>query len=186
MGRANVGNLGRLDGCRSDAEPPLASSTAPPCGGRSSVKRAHHAEGAAIHDVGVDHGRSHVFVTEQRLDGADVCARLEEVGREAVAEGVTGSALVELRRPRHFLYGLLHRRLVQVVEDGPARRLFSFSPMRPNKPLVPTALHAAAHRQGVGQRNPGRADWQTACAFDKRQYDLRGRQLIALDMEEHM
>ena len=122
MGRANVGNLGRLDGCRRDTEPPLASSTTPPCGGRSPVERAHHTEGAAIHDVGVDHGRSQVFVTEQGLDGADVCARLEEVAGEAVAEGVTGSALVELRRPRRFLYGLLHRRLVQVVEDGPARR----------------------------------------------------------------
>lgn len=38
--------------------------------------------------MSVDHGGFDVFVPEEFLDGADVVASLEEVGGEAVAEGV--------------------------------------------------------------------------------------------------
>ena len=47
---------------------------------------------AAVEHVGVDHGGGDVAVTEQLLDGADVVAAFEQVGREAVAQGVRADA----------------------------------------------------------------------------------------------
>src|SRR5437773_5996396 len=43
------------------------------------VEGAADAPAAAIEDVGVDHGRGHVAVAEELLDGADVIAGLQEV-----------------------------------------------------------------------------------------------------------
>ena len=42
-----------------------------------------------MQDVGVDLGGFDVFVAEEFLDGADVVAGFEQVGGEAVTEGVT-------------------------------------------------------------------------------------------------
>ena len=53
--------------CRLPSEIP---SLAP--GPRSAVELAPHAAAAAVDDVGVDHGRAHVAVAEQLLDGVDV------------------------------------------------------------------------------------------------------------------
>jgi hypothetical protein len=88
---------------------------------RSPAPQTHHAERAAVHHLGGDHGGPHVLMPEQRLEGADVRACLEKVGGEAVPQGVASHALVELRRPRRFVYGLLYRGLVQGVQDGPPR-----------------------------------------------------------------
>jgi len=106
VGRANVGSLGRRDGCHGDAEPPLASSLVRPCRGSSSVEPARHAEAAAIHDAGRAAGCSRVVVPEQRLEGAHVRARLEEGAGEAEAAGVRGRAPVERRWPRRVAPGL--------------------------------------------------------------------------------
>ena len=57
-------------------------------GGSEAVERALYAKRAAVENVGVDHRRADVFVAEERLDGSDVGAVFEEVGREAVAERV--------------------------------------------------------------------------------------------------
>jgi hypothetical protein len=56
--------------------------------GTAIVEGAPDAVGAAVEDVGVDHGRADVVVAEQLLDGADVVAVLKEVGCKAVAKGV--------------------------------------------------------------------------------------------------
>src|SRR5512141_910545 len=52
--------------------------------GASPVERADDSERAAVDDVRVDHGGPDVLVAEECLDGPDVGARFEEVGREAV------------------------------------------------------------------------------------------------------
>jgi hypothetical protein len=39
--------------------------------------------------MGIDHGRAEVLVAEQFLNGTDIVAGFEEVGGEAVAEGMT-------------------------------------------------------------------------------------------------
>jgi hypothetical protein len=104
--------------------------------GRSPIERAHDAERAPVHDVSVDHGGPHVLVSEQRLEGTDVRARFKEVGGEAVTQRRAGPPLVELRRPRRLVDGLLHRGLVQVVENGPARRWVGAGP-RGRKQVLP-------------------------------------------------
>jgi hypothetical protein len=48
---------------------------------RSRVEGAQHAPTATVQDMGVDHGGADVMVAQQLLDGADVVARLEPVGR---------------------------------------------------------------------------------------------------------
>jgi hypothetical protein len=53
-----------------------------------SIERALHAGGAALEDVGVDHGGADVGMAEEFLDGADIVAGFEEVGGEAVTEGM--------------------------------------------------------------------------------------------------
>ena len=60
------------------------------------IEWAADAGGAAVEDVGVDHGGGDVLVAEQLLDGADVVAVLEQVGGEAVAEGVGCDGLGEV------------------------------------------------------------------------------------------
>ena len=57
------------------------------------VEGAADGEWAAVEDVGVDHGGGHVAVAQKLLDSSNVVARLEEVGGEAVPEGVAGGWL---------------------------------------------------------------------------------------------
>ncbi len=99
-----------------------------PFRGGSSIEWAHHAARAAVRDVRGAHRRPHVLVAEQGLDGANVRARLQEVRGEAAPQRVAGGAPVDLRRSRRVVYGPLHRRLVQLVQDGAARRRIGTGP----------------------------------------------------------
>ena len=65
--------------------------------------------------MGVDHGRLDVFVAEQLLDGADVVAGHQQVGREAVAEGVAADLLCDACRTSSRIHGLADYRLVEMV-----------------------------------------------------------------------
>lgn len=84
---------------------------------RSDVERADYAKKATVDDVGVDRRGPHILVTEQCLNRPDAGARLEQVGREVVAEGMSCRALGEPRRASGIVNGPLHRHLVQAVED---------------------------------------------------------------------
>lgn len=61
----------------------------------SSVNRALHGQGPPAHDRGIDHGGLHILVPEQFLNRADIVAGLQQVGGEAVAEGMTAGMLGE-------------------------------------------------------------------------------------------
>ena len=63
--------------------------------------------------MGVDHGGADVFVPQQFLDGADVVAIFEQMGGEAVAEGMAGDALVEPGQASGFLDRFLHAALAK-------------------------------------------------------------------------
>ena len=60
---------------------------------QDTISRAQDTAAAAIQDVRVDHGRADVAMAEELLDGADVVAVLEQVGRERVAKCVTARVL---------------------------------------------------------------------------------------------
>ena len=53
------------------------------CSGGASSR-----EPAPLENVGIDHGGFDVFVSEEFLNGTNVIAILEKMGREGVAEGV--------------------------------------------------------------------------------------------------
>jgi hypothetical protein len=65
---------------------------------RSAVQGAADAVGAAVRDVSVDHRGGDVLVAAEFLHGADVVTVLEEVRGEAVAQGMGGDDLGDVRR----------------------------------------------------------------------------------------
>ena len=118
----------------------------------SAVEGAHDAQRAAVDDVRVDHRGADVLVAEQRLDGADVRSGFEQVRGEAVAERVTGRALLEGGGRGGVADGLLQGGLVEVMEhDSPGRRVGAGA--RRGKEVLPRearrgARHLRAERVG--------------------------------------
>ena len=74
--------------------------------------------GAAVEDVGVDHGGFDVFVPEEFLDSAYVVAALEEVGGEAVPEGVGGDGFLDACGFGGGADRFLEEAFVEVVAHG--------------------------------------------------------------------
>jgi hypothetical protein len=58
-----------------------------------AIQGATDGQAAALEDVGVDHSRFHVFVSEEFLDGADVVAVFLE--EQQGAEGLTSTGSVQ-------------------------------------------------------------------------------------------
>jgi hypothetical protein len=78
----------------------------------------------AVEDVGVDHGGPDVAVAEEFLDGADVGAAGEKMGREGVAKGVTGGSLGDTGRPDCIVNCALNNGGMEVVaQDLPGPRM---------------------------------------------------------------
>ena len=86
----------------------------------SSMPRASvHVQGTAdsqsrfLHDVCIDHGGSHVPVSEQLLDRADIVSFFQEVGRERMSERVGASVL----QWGDFSYGVFQGALDRAIVD---------------------------------------------------------------------
>lgn len=94
------------------------------CSASLSVKGVRRAGDAATgriaENMGVDHGGLHILVAEEFLDGADVVAGHEEMGRETVAEGVRAHLLCNLCFPCGVSDGALNHRFVEVVAANDA------------------------------------------------------------------
>ena len=97
------------------------------------VERTAHGEATLVEDVSVDHRGFDIGVAKQFLDGTDVIAILQQVGGEAVAEGVGADALGDTGEFGRFVNRFLHTVFVQMM----------------------AALHAAA---GIGREAVGRKD----------------------------
>ena len=72
--------------------------------------------------MGIDHGRLDVLVSQELLDGADGVAGHQQVGGEAVPEGVAADLLGDAGRTGGGVNGLADDRLVEVVapdDPGP-------------------------------------------------------------------
>jgi hypothetical protein len=57
-------------------------------------------------DVGVDHGRLDVFMPEELLDGADIVAGDQQMGGEAVPEGMAADLFADTGGARGSVDGL--------------------------------------------------------------------------------
>jgi hypothetical protein len=84
-----------------------------------SVGRAPDAEPTSVEKVGVDHRRADIRVAEQLLNGSNVIAVLEQVGRKRMTEGVAADSLRDPGEPDGCGHGALNDGLVQMV---PRRR----------------------------------------------------------------
>ena len=62
------------------------------------VERAAHPVPAAIERAGGDHGCFHILVTEKLLEGADIVAVFQQMGREAMAESGAAGVFSNPRR----------------------------------------------------------------------------------------
>ena len=65
--------------------------------------------------VCVDHGRLHIAVAQQLLDGADVIVRLEQMGGKTVTKGMGCGALGNPGLAHRLLYRPLHVRSMQMI-----------------------------------------------------------------------
>jgi len=86
-----------------------------------AIERANDPEGAAVNQMGIDHGGPDILVTQQRLDGADVGSCFEQVRGEAVPQGVAARPLLEPRCLRRVLDRPLERAQVEVMPHWVAR-----------------------------------------------------------------
>jgi len=64
------------------------------------IQRTFHPTSAVPQHMRVNHGRRHIFVSKQLLNGSDVCVGLQRVCREAVSKGVAAHPLCN-PRPRY-------------------------------------------------------------------------------------
>ena len=80
------------------------------------VCRAGDTSAAGVaEDVGIDHGRFDIFMAEELLDGADIVAGDQQMGGEAVPEGVAADLFADTSGARGGVDGFADDRLVQVV-----------------------------------------------------------------------
>ena len=91
--------------CLVDGDPRLVGASL-----HEQVGRGSDGARTAIQDVRVDHGRRHVTMTEQLLDGLDVVPVLQQVGGERVAEDVAPCGLRDARRAYSVADGALEGR----------------------------------------------------------------------------
>ena len=80
-----------------------------------AVQRAAQSAPAAVQDVGVDHGRRDVLVTQELLYRSDVIAGSQEMGREAMAQRATTCGLRNAGFPDGLFDRPLEGLLVEVM-----------------------------------------------------------------------
>ena len=117
---------------------PAPSAFGPLRGGgvsRQPVQGTPDPSATLVQDMGVDHGGADVFVAEELLDGTDVVAVFQEVGRERVAQRVAGDPLPQTHLPHGNLHSSLDDGFVQVVSAELARPLVPVEPGCGKEPL---------------------------------------------------
>ena len=82
------------------------------------VERALHAAPALVQDVGIDHGRTHVPVSEQLLNRSNVVAGLQQVRGKGVPERVACRRSGNAGRPHGVFDRSLEHRFVKVMASA--------------------------------------------------------------------
>src|SRR5450755_788992 len=85
--------------------------------GSHPIERTAHAPSPFVEYVGVDHGRSHVGMTQELLHGSDVVPGLQQVSRERVTQHVRRARLVDSRASRGCIHCPPQRLLMQVIPE---------------------------------------------------------------------
>ena len=98
------------------------------------VHRTSNGAPAAVEDVGVNHRRADVPVSQQLLDRPDVVSVLEQMGGERVAECVAGDTFFDARQIRRFFDSALKNGFVQMVTTSNSGFGIQILPMRGKYP----------------------------------------------------
>jgi len=72
-----------------------------------NVQRTRNALASLLKDVGVDHSGGNIVVPEQLLNGADISAALQQMGREGVAKSMGADLLRQTRTAHRHLDGFV-------------------------------------------------------------------------------
>jgi len=79
------------------------------------IQRTLDAKSRARKDMGVDHRRPHIRMSEELLDDPDATSALQKVGRKRVSEGVTARQFVNTGSPNRFLHSPLDHRFMKMM-----------------------------------------------------------------------
>ena len=102
-------------GSRGQSFPLLQWIRITPFVGLQQVGGAADPEGAAVDDMGVDHGGVQITAAHQLLDGSDVLAAFEQVSGKAMAQGVWRGRLMDPSCQHGLTHGLLDQAGIQMV-----------------------------------------------------------------------
>ena len=75
--------------------------------------------------MGINHGGADIGMAQQFLNGSDIAAAFEQMGRETVSEGMDGHPLGDLGLIRRLSYVLLEIVRVHVVSSDSHRSRIS-------------------------------------------------------------
>lgn len=145
-----------------------------------SVCRAFDGEALLLDDVGVDHGGSDVGVTEEHLDGSDVGAGLEEVGREGMPEGVAAGLLRDAGGEDGLLDRALEYGFVKMMAATLARSAVRVEAGGGEDPL-PGPLSAGPSiflDERVGERHVAGALGQVLLVLETHPFEVAGEVLV--------
>jgi hypothetical protein len=128
-----------------------------PGGDSQGIQRAADAAPSAVQEVGIEHRRRDVLVTEQLLNCSDIVPVLEEMRGERVPESMAARGFVDTRLADRFAHGALEHRLVGVVaQDGAAPRIPRKLPGREDVLPRPFARRPGVlPGHGVREADPG-------------------------------
>ena len=99
----------------------------------------------------VDHGRLHIAMAEELLNGSDVVPVLDQTGGEGVPERLAGRALGESGFAHCHLDRLLPKRFVEVVPAALAGLLIDIDPREREDPAPSTFPVAEVTETSSGQ-----------------------------------
>ena len=101
------------------------------------IGRATDTSPSPVEDVGVDHRRADVLVSEQFLNRPDIIPVFQEMGSERMPEGVAGDRLRDPRLLAGIFDGPLDDGVVEVVPEEATGRCFRKLPVCGKYPLPP-------------------------------------------------
>jgi len=156
------------------------------CSSLLLVEGAAHAARTTVENVGVNHGRGHVSVSEKLLNGSDVVTTFEEVGREGMSHGVRARRLGDPGLAHSVLHRSLDHGLVKVVTAKLAGLASPIETRRREDPLprpLPRGTRVL-YLERIGQLYAARPSLEILLVQSPSSLDVTGKWLFELGGEK--
>lgn len=154
---------------------------------RQEFERTAHTCGRPLRDVRVDHRRTHVTVSQQLLDAADVDARLQQVRRKGMAQGMRGDVFVNAGSGGSATDCATHRLSVHVVSGSNAGSRIDGKVRSGEDPMPWPAFRRAGEfaNERIGERDPVNLIRTIATPERARSCDLRSERSPRVFRKHH-